>query len=149
MQLRAARQRLREAEQRLSTAQGNLEAHQRAIQSNRRANGGNVRGAGNIQEEPSSSSSSSDDDDDDEDDDDAGVADASRRVTRGSAPVVYRHAAKSKPLDKIPSSWKATGRGRTGRGRDDGSDRCDQWGRGSVMQCMSTVDLGPTAVVLG
>ncbi|GLC46902.1 hypothetical protein PLESTB_001282200 [Pleodorina starrii] len=142
MQLRAARQRLREAEQRVSTAQRDLTDHERATATNRRANGGNAngriasdnrRGSDGTSSSGDGSSSSSDDSDDDDDDEDeefsgGAVAAGGRRGPR--APVVYRHAAKNKPLGKIPSSWKGGGRGggSAGRGgqRRSGEEESDE-----------------------
>ncbi|GIL64960.1 hypothetical protein Vafri_18816 [Volvox africanus] len=108
MQLRAARQRLKEAEQRLSTAQRNLAEYERAAAADRRENGG-TNGGGQVSNSTSSSSG-------DEDSDAGAIA---RRGPRGGAepPAVYRHAAKSKPLDKIPKTWKA------GKGKDSGRRR--------------------------
>ncbi|GIM01409.1 hypothetical protein Vretimale_6229 [Volvox reticuliferus] len=132
MQLRAAQQRLKEAERRLATAQRNLADHERAVAANRRTNGGTAGGGQVVINSNSDSSSSSSDDD--------GNAGAQEmREARGGVgpPAVYRHAAKSKPLDKIPKSWKAgkvkgsEGRRRSADSDDDDSDSDDDNGSSS------------------
>lgn len=119
MQLRVARQQLLAAEKRLARAQRGLDGYQKAIVTTLGADGGDA--GGRLDADLNSSDMNSDDDD--------SVFGLAGGQATFRQPVVYRHAAKSKPLGKI-SSWKGAGGERDGRRSAGGSDSDDdRWVR--------------------